>query len=152
MPYHSCNCMFEALLQREISDSSSCLQWGGELPAVLPKCDVCWRHWGWSSQLEMSLCADAPERWKMVFFQMFWSSPLVQIYAYRKKIKIKEYSCTCNVKQDFLPMHYNSCYELQVLQSGAGKWLWRDFLLLNVEFPFIPLKVFMERQELVPNG
>lgn len=139
------------------SDSSNYLRRGGELLAVLPDCNVCLRHWGWASQLEMSLCADAPARWKKVFFQMlfqmFHSLPPLQIYAYRKKTKIKEYSCTCKINENFLPMpRYCSCYEFQVLQCGAGTWLWRDFLLLNVEFPFIPLKILTERQELVPDG
>lgn len=39
-----------------------------------------------------------------MLFQMFHSSPPVQIYAYRKKIKTKEYSCTCKTKPNFLAM------------------------------------------------
>lgn len=47
---------------------------------------------------------------------------------------------------------YCSCSEPWMLQLGAGKWLWRYFLLSSVEFSFILLKILAERQELVPDG
>jgi len=73
---------------------------------------------------------------------MFFSFPPVQVYAYRKKDKIKEYFFTCKTNQNFwLCPDTAATMRFQVLQSGAGKWLWKDFLFLNVEFPLITLKI-----------